>query len=66
MPQMILHLTRSNRLWTFQLLGFELLQKKRLQLIISKFCVNMLYSIFYLLFLFIISIIVFIRPQMRA
>jgi hypothetical protein len=45
MPQMILHLTRSNRLWTFQLLGFELLQKKPLQLIISKFCVNMLYSI---------------------
>jgi hypothetical protein len=35
MLQMILHLTRSSRLWTFQLLGFEVfqirIQKKPLQ-----------------------------------
>jgi hypothetical protein len=26
MPQMTLHLTRLSRLWTFQLLGFEVFQ----------------------------------------
>jgi hypothetical protein len=26
MPQMTLHLTQSSRLWTFQLLGFEVFQ----------------------------------------
>jgi hypothetical protein len=35
MLQMTLHLTRSSRLWTFQLLGFEVfqirIQKKPLQ-----------------------------------
>jgi hypothetical protein len=35
MLQMILHLTRSSHLWTFQLLGFEVfqirIQKKPLQ-----------------------------------
>jgi hypothetical protein len=44
MLPMTLHLTRSNRLWTFQLLGFEgfqiRLQKKTLQprlILIMKF-----------------------------
>jgi hypothetical protein len=47
MLQITLHLTRSNRLWTFQLLGFEVFQFQLQKKVLQPFLNGIIYC-FYL------------------